>query len=152
MVQTVQKVAAPPHAGLARETLTLLVDGAEQVVEIVRQPRHLGGTQAYWRCPRCEVLRCDLYVVDGALACRVCHDLDYRSRHVLHPAVSRAAKLRRRLGAQPGLLSALPPRPRHGSQAARYDRLVRELAVLEAALAMRLHDTVRAVKRWSFKS
>jgi len=32
-----------------------------------------------------------VYVRDGALACRVCHRLDYRSRHV-HPAVARAAK------------------------------------------------------------
>jgi hypothetical protein len=48
--------AAPPHRGLARETVVLRVDGLEQPVEVVRQNRFLGGTQAYWRCPRCAVL------------------------------------------------------------------------------------------------
>jgi putative ABC transport system substrate-binding protein len=33
-------------------------------------------------------------VLDGALACRCCHRLSYRSRHILHPAVTRAAVLR----------------------------------------------------------
>src|SRR5262245_11722065 len=60
MVETTQKVAAPPHAGLARESLTLRVDGAEQVVEVVRQERFLGGTQAYWVCSRCGALRSHL--------------------------------------------------------------------------------------------
>ena len=52
-VESTQKVAAPPHAGLARETLTLSVDGVPQEVEVVRQERFLGGTQAYWCCPKC---------------------------------------------------------------------------------------------------
>src|SRR5215831_5044403 len=56
-VESTQKVAAPPHAGLARETLTLSVDGVPQEVEVVRQERFLGGTQAYWCCPKCGALR-----------------------------------------------------------------------------------------------
>jgi hypothetical protein len=138
--------AAPPHRGLARETVVLRVDGLEQPVEVVRQNRFLGGTQAYWRCPRCAVLRSHLYVRDSALACRCCHQLDYRSRHVPR-AVARAAKLRRRLGAGPGLLSPLPSRPRHHSAAARYDRVARELAATEAVLAEMLGATVKAVER-----
>jgi len=59
----------------------------------------------------------------------------------------RAAKIRRKLGAAPGLMSPLPPRPKHNMQAARYDKLVRELAVEEATLARLLGDTVAALKR-----
>src|SRR5262249_57089346 len=106
LVEGSQMVGAPRHAGLARETLTFHVDGVEQVVEIVRQPRHLGGSQAYWCCPKCSALRSHLFVLDGSLLCRVCGKLTHRSRHVPR-AVARAAKLRRRLGGPPGLLA--PP-------------------------------------------
>jgi hypothetical protein len=105
--------AEPPHRGVARETVTLSVEGREVQVEVVRQPRHLGGSQAYWRCPKCEALRSHLYVAGNELACRCCHKLDYRSRHVLHPALTRAAKLRRALNAPAGILAPLPARPRN---------------------------------------
>jgi len=143
MVETTQKVAAPPHAGLARESLTLRVDGAEQVVEVVRQERFLGGTQAYWVCSRCGALRSHLYVVAGALACRVCHQLSY-SR--VPPVVARAARLRRRLGAQPGLLSPLPRKPRHWSPVY-YRRLIGELLETERMIAAMLRGTVAALER-----
>jgi hypothetical protein len=123
----------------------LLVDGAERLLEVVRQPRHLGGTQAYWVCPRCGALRDSLYVLDGTLACRVCHRLDYRSRHV-NPAAVRAAKLRRRLGAAPGLLARVPPRPPHWRRDY-WARTVAELAAAERVLAEMLRGTVRALER-----
>ena len=72
MVETAQRVARPPHRGLARESIMLRVDGTEQVLEVVRQERFLGGTQAYWLCGRCGALRQHLYAVSGELACRVC--------------------------------------------------------------------------------
>src|SRR5262245_45181298 len=96
LIESAQRVAAPPHRGLARESITLRVDGGDQVLEVVRQERFLGGTQAYWACPRCGALRQHLYVVAGELACRVCHGLGYRSRYVPF-AVARAARLRYRL-------------------------------------------------------
>jgi hypothetical protein len=137
--------AQPLHRGLAREDVTFRVDGAVQVVEVVRQERRLGGTQAYWVCPKCGTLRSHLYVVGGELACRCCHDLDYRSRHVLHPAVTRAAKLRRKLGAAPGLLSPIPRKPQHWSPVY-YRRLVDELVATERVLRDMLGDTIRALE------
>jgi hypothetical protein len=147
MVEDVQRVAAPPSTGLARETVTLLVDGVPQELELVRQDR-IHGQQAYWLCPHCSKQRSHLYVRerDGELACRICCRLDYRSRHVLHPAMTKAAKLRRKLGAAPGVLSRLPPRPPRWRRDY-WARTVAELAVLEAALAARLHATVEAVRR-----
>src|SRR5262249_41038615 len=49
--------ASPPHAGLAREAVTVVVNGVEQVLEVVRQERFLGGTQAYWVCAKYATLR-----------------------------------------------------------------------------------------------
>jgi hypothetical protein len=148
LVENTQRVAAPPHRGVARETVTVVVDGVEQELEVVRQDRINGGQQAYWSCPRCGVLRSHLYVCDGALACRCCHGLDYRSRHVLHRALIRAAKLRRKLGAAPGLLAPLPPRPRRWRRDY-YARLIAELVAAEASIAARLRDTVKQVRRRS---
>ena len=125
--------------------LTLRIGEAAQVVEVERQDR-INGTQGYWRCRKCETLRSHLYVVGGVLACRVCHGLDYRSRHVLHPAMTRAAKLRRKLGAAPGLLSPLPRKPRHWSPVY-YRRLVAELIATERVLRDMLGATVQALER-----
>jgi hypothetical protein len=91
-------------------------------------------------------LRSHLYVVAGVLACRVCHGLDYRSRHTLHPAVIRAAKLRRRLSAAPGLLSPIPRKPKHWSPVY-YRRLIDELIATERVLREMLRGTVRALER-----
>ena len=157
-VEDTPKVLAPPACspfnGVAREgrpeTITLVIGDAEPVeVEVERWERPRGGAQAFWRCPKCEARREHLYVVEGLLACRVCHRLDYRSRHILRscPAAARAAKLRQRLGAAPGLMSPLPPRPRHHMQAARYDRLARALAAEEAIVARALGGIVQALKR-----
>jgi hypothetical protein len=127
MTETAPRVAAPPHRGVARETATVVIDGAEQKLEVVRQDRINGGQQAYWSCPRCGVLRSHLYLVDGALACRCCHRLDYRSRHVLHPAVLDAREKARPEVAEGELLKA----------AEGYSRLSEEE---RAALADRLQD------------
>src|SRR5262249_41986046 len=140
-LENAPKVATPPHRGIARETITVVIDGTPQELEVVRQDRINGGQQAYWLCPRCGALRCHLYLHNGERARRCCHRLlDYRSRHVHHPAVLRAAKLRRKLGAAPGLLSALPPRPRPWRRDY-YARLIAELVAAEASIAARLHAT-----------
>jgi hypothetical protein len=145
-VEDTQRVAAPPHAGLARETLTLLVDGVSQELEVVRQERHLGGTQAFWVC-RCGALRSHLYVVHGVLQCRACGSLSYRSRRVQrYKAVLRAARLRRKLGAAPSLLAPVPPKPKYWSRAY-YARLVGELIAVEDVIAGMLGATVKALER-----
>jgi hypothetical protein len=146
-VEDTQRVAAPPHRGVARETITLVIDGVPQELEVVRQERYLGGTQAYWCCGQCSALRSHLYVVEGVLLCRACGKLTYRSRVLQrHKAVLRVAKLRKKLGAGPSLLSPTPPRhPRW--RRARYNRLIRELAAQEAIVAQALGGIVRDLKR-----
>jgi hypothetical protein len=146
LVESSQRLGAPRHAGLAREAVRVVVDGVPQTIEVVRQERHLGGTQGYWLCPKCAALRSHLFILDGSLCCRVCGKISYRSQHVLHPAVTRAAKLRRKLGGAPGLLSPIPRKPRHWSPVY-YRRLVAELIATERVLRDMLGGTIRALER-----
>src|SRR5262249_30889602 len=88
--------------------------------------------------------RSHLYALNGVLACRVCHGLGYR--RVLHPAIARAAKLRRRLGGAPGLLSPIPRQPRHWHPV-HYRRLVAELIAAERGIREMLGDTIAALER-----
>jgi hypothetical protein len=154
-VDAVQKIAAPPARALdgsvARGEVRLVVGGVEVVVEIERRARPYGGCQGYWLCPVCGRRCCALFIVENTpagspVACRLCAGLDYRSRHVLNPALIRAAKLRRKLGAAPGLLSALPKRPPRWRRDY-WARKVRDLAAAESVIADLLGATVRAAKR-----
>jgi hypothetical protein len=136
--------ASPPHRGVACEEVTLLVNGVPQTLEVVRQDR-IHGQEAYWVCLRCGELRWHLYWHQGELACRVCHKLRYRSKRVPR-AVRRAARLRRKLGAAPGLLSPVPLKPKYWSRVY-YARLVGELAAAESVIREMLGATIQALER-----
>jgi hypothetical protein len=147
-VETTPRIAAPPHRGVAREEVRVVVDGVLQTLEIVRQPR-IHGQEGFWRCPTCGTLRWHLYLHNGEVGCRVCLGLSYSSDHTRNTAALRARKLRRKLGDAPSLLSPLPPRPRYW----RRDYYVRTLAKLVAAesvLAARLRAMVgrRRKRAW----
>ena len=106
-VATVPLTAAP-----ARETVTVVINGAEMVIDVVRDARHLGGDgQRYFLCPDCSRKVWHPYVRDERLACRKCAALDYRSRHVRRRGLNRARRLRQKLGAPAGLLGPIPPKP-----------------------------------------
>jgi hypothetical protein len=112
LVETTLRIASAPSIGVAREEARVVVDGVEQRLEIVRQER-IHGRQAYWACPTCGKLRWHLYLRDSQIGCRICLGLTHFCNHTRNRAALRARKLRRKLGAAPGLLSALPSRPRH---------------------------------------
>ena len=89
-------------------------------------------------CPSCGRGAYQLHDRAGVWACRNCGGFDYRCRHRQQrfgPTFRRIAMLRRKLGADPGPLSPLPPAPRQRSARARYVRLARAIARAEAALA-----------------
>jgi hypothetical protein len=125
-----------------------MLDGIERTLTVVRQER-IHGSQAYWLCNLCGSLRWHLYIRGREIACRKClaGGLTYTSQRTRHGAALRARKLRRRLGAAPSPLAPLPPRPRNVWAAARYDRLVRELALCETALASKLHAMVGRLRK-----
>src|SRR5262249_46801870 len=144
-VDTTQRICQPLQRGVARERVTFLIGAVEQLVEVVRQERRFGGSQACCICGQCSSLRSHLFVVNGSILCRVCGKLSYRSRHVPR-AVARATKLRRRLGGAPGLLAPLPRKPRHWSPVY-YRRLIGELIAAEGVIREMLGGTIRALER-----
>jgi len=82
------------------------------------------------------------------VACRKCFPggLTYRSQHILNPALTHAAKIRKRLGGAPGVLSALPKRPPHWRRDY-WARTLAQLAAAESVIAELLGATLREVKR-----
>src|SRR5262249_46431933 len=79
-VETTPRVAQPTSTGPAREEVRVVIDGVEQTLEIVRQPR-IYGQEAYWLCPRCGSARWHLYLLSGEIGCRECLNLSYAVRH-----------------------------------------------------------------------
>lgn len=136
-VEGTPRIASAPHRGLAREDVRVALNGVEHVLTVVRQER-IHGSQAYWLCNRCGRMCWYLHIRGPEISCRKCLHLTYASQRTKHGAALRARKLRRKLGAAPGLLAPLPERPRNVWAAAYYDRLARELAVQEGVIAQRL--------------
>jgi len=140
------EVAGLPPGAVVRASVGVRVGDVEQRIEVVYQPIMRGRWRIYLICGECCERRHALFWHLGALACYRCHNLTYQCRTTRNRLPFRVAKLRRKIGAPPSLLVPLPRKPPHW-RPDYYRRMVRELAVLEAALAIRLHDTVRAVRR-----
>jgi hypothetical protein len=140
-------------ATVRAETTRILISttGRETWVRLLREPGTLGNDYPVFACPGCGARRYDLYLLADVVACRACLGLDYRSQHesLWSPALHRAAKLRRRLGAEPGLLAPLPPwrRGRPGRAVWTYNRLVASIQAAEAQVVAELTEMVAEVAR-----
>jgi len=87
---------------------------AGQLVPIVRTKCGFGGTRPWFRCDRCRRRAAILYLATGSgFACRRCLGLAYRSQSATaaNRAISKARKLRERLGGGPSVLDPLPGKP-----------------------------------------
>jgi hypothetical protein len=142
-----------PLTAFAREaTISILVNGKPEEVDVVFDPRNYGGDgQRFFLCQTCSRKVQHLYLPrEGErLACRRCAGLTYRSQHTRRRGLHRARDLRRKLGASEELLAPLPPRPRPRQHlaVAKYDRLVAQLVAAEAVIAAQLRDMVVRVRR-----
>jgi hypothetical protein len=145
-VENTQRVASPPHKGLAREEIKVRVDGVEIKLDIIRHERPRGGSQAFWCCPTCGREVWHLYIRTEGLMCRKCAGLTYWSRQTYRRGLHRVRNLRRKLGAPPGLLAKVPPRPPHWRRDY-WARTVAKLAAAEAVIAVELRDMVPRVRR-----
>jgi hypothetical protein len=141
-------IATAPFGAFAREaTISILVNGKPEAIDVVSDPRNYGGDgQRFFLCT-CSRKVQHLYFRDERLACRKCAGITYRSQLTKRRGVHRARDLRRKLGASEELLSPLPPRPRQHMAAAKYDRLVARLVAAEAVIAAQLRDMVVRVRR-----
>ena len=95
-------------------------------------PCHYGGERTWLRCPHCHTRRAVLFSVDGAFACRACHDLAYTSTREDEASACdrRIRAIADRLGSdgngRRGFLWTMPDKPK-GMHWRTYDHLTREL-------------------------
>lgn len=122
---------------IAKSRLRLHVEGRSELVEVEWTKCGYGGKRPWFRCPRCETRRARLHFVADSWACRVCHDLRYRSQRLplAERQFDRARWIRREVLGQRGwimVLDPLPPRPK-GMKLRRY---------LELSLQVDAYETV----------
>jgi hypothetical protein len=85
---------------------------------------HFGGRRPWFLCPSCGRSVALLYIVSSLFACRQCNGLAYRSQRALprHRAISRARKIRLKLGGSASVEDEFPAR-RKGMHTRTYNKL-----------------------------
>jgi hypothetical protein len=86
----------------------------EQRVPVAWTACHFGGERPWFVCGYCACKFAVLYGVGESFACRRCHGLAYASQqnNRWHRGVSRAQKIRMRLGGSPSLFDPVPEKPK----------------------------------------
>lgn len=104
-----------------------------RVIQVVWQACHFGGSRPYFLCPSCRKKRTNLFLMNGDFICRECGNMGYACQLEHRPdrLLRRAIKLRRRLGAGPGVRDFID-RPR-GMHRTRFHHMLDEIEGLEAA-------------------
>jgi hypothetical protein len=133
-------------------------EDVEETVRIVRIPCRFGGTRPYFSCPGvvngtpCGQRVAKLYGSGRYFLCRHCYGLAHasQSEEPWDRALRRASKIRMRLGGEPGMSEAFPPRPK-GMWQRTYERLRRQALEAEfeadAAFAERLQLLVSRIEK-----
>src|SRR4029077_13015522 len=106
-----------------------------------------GGTRPWFRCDGCGRRAARLYIggVDAAFACRSCLNLGYRSQLETpsNRAITKARRLRVRLGGGPSLLDPLPKRPPRMHRLTYYRLFAMAIKAQERVIALALEDLRR---------
>ncbi len=100
-------------------------------LETTEQP--FGGERRWFRCPCCD-RRCAVLYAGERFRCRLCLNLGYRSQYEdpRFRALSKARKLRQRLGGSANMMLPFPDKPR-GMHRATFERLYDKGRALEQA-------------------
>ena len=107
---------------------------------------HFGGWRPWFSCPDCGRRVAVLYIV-SAVRCRHCLNLSYNSkRGRSDAAISKAHRIRTRLGGKANSLEPVPEKP-SGMHWRTYRRLVAKLRVAEAAWAARTLESLERLDR-----
>ena len=95
----------------------------KQTVHFDETPVHFGGMRRWFMCPRCNRRFRVLYGGER-FYCRKCYRLQYQSQSedACDRQLSRARKIRRRLGGMEGVEDPFPPKPK-GMHWKTYNRL-----------------------------
>jgi hypothetical protein len=110
----------------------------QQRVPLVWTRCHLGGRRPWFLCA-CGRRAAKLYQYGAPVfACRQCCGLAYRSQQEIprHRAISRAQKLRMRLGGSANLLEPFPKKPRGMYRRTYYRLSARAMAAQERSIAL----------------
>ncbi|WP_422042509.1 hypothetical protein [Roseateles sp.] len=96
-------------------------------IDITRTPCKLGGSRAWFKCPKCSGRVAKLHLRGGRFACRICQRLTYasQSEDLIARLWRQQAKIEAKLGRH-------WQRPKHMHQTT-FERLRRRLWDLEAA-------------------
>lgn len=112
----------------------------EQRVALTTTTCHFGGERPWFLCPSCGKRAGKLYLAShpAAFACRSCHDLTYVTRQEgpKFRGLSRANRLRVKLGGQPGMDTPIPSKPTRMHRGT-YSRTIETIRTLEAAVEAR---------------
>ena len=111
----------------------------KEFVRVVHNPCRFGGTRPFFICPGvvndtvCGRRVVMLYADGTYYFCRHCYSLKYSSQYEnsWDRLMTRANKIRERLGSEWGMESILPPRPK-GMWRRTYERLCNEVRLAEA--------------------
>ncbi len=114
-------------------------EDVKESVKVVRNPCRFGGTRPYFICPGvvnntvCGRRVVMLYACSNYYFCRHCYRLKYTSQYenLWDRAMTRANKIRERLGGDWGMDELLPPRPK-GMWTRTYERLCNEVRLAES--------------------
>ena len=98
----------------------------DQRISITWTNCHFGGRRPWFLCPCCGRSVALLYIVSNLFSCRQCNGLAYRSQRIVarHRAISRARKIRLKLGGSGSVIDEFPERPK-GMHWKTYNRLRR---------------------------
>lgn len=98
-------------------------------------PCYYGGHRPWWLCPAAGCGRRVAVLYGGRVfACRHCHGLAYTTQResAVDRQLTRADKIRRRLGGEPGAANPFPPKPK-GMHWRTYERLREQAAQADLA-------------------
>lgn len=112
-----------------------------ETIAIDWSPRHYGGSQAYFLCPKCSTRRRYLISAGARFLCRTCHGLvNASSREGKSDRIFRRIwKVKRKVAAEPALGGFRGLKPK-GMHHATHARLLAEIDALEA---LALDDSYR---------
>ena len=108
-------------------------DSVKQKIYFTYTSCNYGGERIWFQCPTCG-RRCAVVYRSGKyFACRICCDLTYETSNEtpLDRRFSKANKLRKRIGARPGVFNHLPIFKPKGMHQTTWDRIRNEIQCLE---------------------
>ena len=105
----------------------------QERIALQHQPRHFGGTETYFLCPKCARTAKRLYGGGVRYLCRACHGLVHASTQERpgNRATRKNQKLRRKLGVEIGLGDWIGPKPK-GMHTRTFERMSARIHAAEA--------------------